>query len=236
MPRVDEVFLKLWRRCEYRDFFSLTVWIWYTFLSVLSQVKCIVFHIIPFLSSSHAVSLTNHTQVLSHPDAREHHGYDAAVCLATLVNYRKHEVEIVHYLWRKMFPLVLVSLCVFVWMVNFLSVCLCGWSIFCLCKLICNTGRTKLSCSLVAFKSGVCLCTCVSVLTSTLLTVFFGSSLPTAVLFILTLSRGMNWIFSLCEPFLSWWGICFVEWECTIPVCVCVDGQFSVCVFSCVIS
>ena len=32
--------------------------------------------------------------VFSQPDARDHHGYDAAVALALLVNYRKHEVWI----------------------------------------------------------------------------------------------------------------------------------------------
>ena len=32
-------------------------------------------------------------EVFSHPDARDHHGYDAAVALALLVNYRKHEVK-----------------------------------------------------------------------------------------------------------------------------------------------
>ena len=31
-------------------------------------------------------------QVFSQPDARDHHGYDAAVALALFVNYRKHEV------------------------------------------------------------------------------------------------------------------------------------------------
>lgn len=35
--------------------------------------------------------------ILSHPDSREHHGYDAAVALSLLVNYRKHEVTIVYH-------------------------------------------------------------------------------------------------------------------------------------------
>ena len=51
--------------------------------------------------------------ILSHPDSREHHGYDAAVALSLLVNYRKHEVTIVYHvivMWPQIYRLLMSML------------------------------------------------------------------------------------------------------------------------------